>query len=206
MNWTEFVSSLVRSLAWPLAVVVVMLLLRRDLGDLLRRMSHGRLRWPGGEADFVLEVEQLRRDAEAIVSNPDTGAEADDDERSQLLTGLRQDLLQTARSAPVAAIESAWRLVESRLRDLVHEAGALMGVRSSGPPAWAEFLVSNGALGEGAPQVVQALLSLRNRALHDQHVESVEAAAGFVDACLALYADLLAVNSEDIRGRLHGIQ
>lgn len=205
VGWTDFVASLVGSLAWPVAAVVLVALLRRDLSGILRRMSHGRIRWPGGEADFVLEIEKVRRDAEAAssaIASPE--ASSTSQESSEILARLRQDLLSTARVAPVAAVESAWRLLETGLRDVVHDAGALMGVRSSTPGAWAGFLASHGALGEDAPRVVAALNSIRDRALHQQYVDSEDVAVRFVDACLYLYDDLLRVDVDAIRRSGHG--
>ena len=75
MSWREFVASLVDSLAWPVAVVVLVTLLRSQLAALLK--SVGPLRWlrvgpAGAEASGTAPSSRSRAAASAHCRFPKT--------------------------------------------------------------------------------------------------------------------------------------
>lgn len=58
MNWLEFVSNIVRSLAWPLTLLIAVLLLRKPLGELLPSLRKMKLR--DVEFEFIRGLERAQ--------------------------------------------------------------------------------------------------------------------------------------------------
>jgi len=214
-GWQAFVTSLVGSLAWPVAIVTLLLCLRRELAGLIARVTSGSLRLAGLE--LALQAEKAEKKAEPLFADPEPlpdlpldhlGGEA----VSPSAVGLESvdsptssdELLSMARRIPVAAIEQAWSLVETTLRDAVHDAGALMGVRSSGPYAWAHFLTVHDALPVGTADLVEQLHVIRDSAVARQHVEGPDVAITFVNTALRVLKHLRQVDTTVIRRQLHG--
>jgi hypothetical protein len=118
----DFIASLVDSLAWPAVVVIVVLLLRTQLGSLfdgtLRRLKLG----PGG-AEFEWAAIEAKTAVAAVAAAdgrvPATVSE-DTDYAEQRLDALGE----VAEQMPVIAIRQAFDVVESELRGLVDGAGA----------------------------------------------------------------------------------
>lgn len=100
---TEFIASLVDSLAWPSAVVIIVVLLREQLRDLLGpRLS--RLKAGPVEAEWNRAVEEAKRFTlpPGIVGG-ESGARVVD------------DLFELAETAPSAAILEGYKRVEEAL-------------------------------------------------------------------------------------------
>ncbi|QDI82360.1 hypothetical protein E8E01_18990 [Methylorubrum populi] len=65
MDWLQFVSSVIGSLAWPAVVATLIVVLRSHIGSLAHRLT--KLDLPGGtSASFTDLVEKLKNDAENI--------------------------------------------------------------------------------------------------------------------------------------------
>ena len=66
MDWLTFISSMTGALVWPVVIIVLLILLRQQLGSLAARII--KLTLPGGvEASFGKELEESREAAEKIV-------------------------------------------------------------------------------------------------------------------------------------------
>ncbi len=139
----------------------------------------------------------------AEASDGDEDAGDDDDGSVDDLVLTHEQLLSLARGAPVAAIDWAWHLLAATLRDVVHDAGALMGVRSSGPYAWAHFLEAQSALPVGTADLIEQLGATRDAAVGDQHVREAGVATSFVNAATRVMDNLRRVDATAIRSRLH---
>ena len=70
MDWLQFLASIIGSLAWPLALVVIVLILRRQLVDILRRLK--RLKYGEAEAEFGEKLEEVEEDI-AELPTPTSG-------------------------------------------------------------------------------------------------------------------------------------
>lgn len=71
MEWLQFISSIIGSLAWPVAVVIFLFLTRKRLGDLLERLIE--LHLPGGAKAIFKEALAegrviIERSAQAIAT------------------------------------------------------------------------------------------------------------------------------------------
>src|SRR6266702_978293 len=108
MDWLTFVSSLVHSLAWPGAVVGIVLLLRRSLNKLLPELN--RLKYKDLELDFGRQVAQAKAEVEA------SPAPRQLPEARQLQLGPDTEYLSAlAEISPRAAVLEAWLPLEVAL-------------------------------------------------------------------------------------------
>lgn len=65
MDWFQFIASVVGSLAWPSVLIVLLIILRRQIGSLATRLDE--LTLPGGaKAKFVRELDAVRKVSEKI--------------------------------------------------------------------------------------------------------------------------------------------
>jgi hypothetical protein len=105
----QFIAAIVNSLAWPTAVMVAVVLLRKELRDVFRRML--RLQFPGGEATFapLAPYEKVLAVTARDAGSPQDAAEV---RREATEFGALEEL---ADGAPAQAIIDAWGLLEYQL-------------------------------------------------------------------------------------------
>lgn len=148
MSVLEFVASLVRSLAWPAAVVIIAVLLRHQLRALLsgplRRLRAG---------PFEVEWERAVSEVEAELDRP-TPPEPGP---------LSAELRPLALASPEAAITEAFGRVERELRQLL---GNDLAAARSGAPTLARMAVERNLITPDTRQAVESLAVLRNLAVH----------------------------------------
>lgn len=65
MNWLTFIASLIGSLAWPITVIIIILILYRPLVSLFPMVQ--RLRFQGIELDFNRQVHTLAFEARTLL-------------------------------------------------------------------------------------------------------------------------------------------
>jgi hypothetical protein len=109
VTWLQFFAAIVNSLAWPVAVVALAVLLRRELIGMFQRMQS--LEIAGGKATFATlpGYEQMIAVAAQDVGGPDGGAIlAQDMTEFSVVAAL-------AAVAPGQAVIDAWGLLEYQL-------------------------------------------------------------------------------------------
>src|SRR5215218_6571872 len=102
MDGLTFTSQLVAALAWPITLLVSVLLLRKLLAELVPLLR--KLKYSDVELTFGKEVAQLEHTAAAaglLVSSS--------------MTHERETLIRLAQVRPRSAIRGAWEKVESSL-------------------------------------------------------------------------------------------
>jgi hypothetical protein len=108
----DFIAALVSSLAWPLAIVVVVLLLRHQIGNLiplLRRIRYGEF-----EAEFSEDVVEAAEEVEQRVEEtPVEELPAMPEDVKERLQMRIEELRTAAQIDPYLAVMNAWRLVVS---------------------------------------------------------------------------------------------
>ncbi|WGW11856.1 hypothetical protein LWF01_17475 [Saxibacter everestensis] len=165
MSGFEFTASLVGSLAWPLVVLAVATLFRRQLATLLARpfttLKAGPL-----EVVWSQEVAEI----EANLGEPAL-------EETRRLDSARpsEQLAEIARIAPAAAVLQAFAQVEAQLRQLLIDAGLATGRGS------ATQLVRRaheaGLVQVETVKAVEGIAMLRNLAAHGHETGLDEARA-----------------------------
>jgi hypothetical protein len=174
----EFISSLVRSLAWPMAFVAVALVFREQLRGLLS--TAGLRRVKAGP----LEVEWNRQISEAEVELEQSGVP------SPSFGGvISEELGPVANASPDAAVMEAYARIELALRQKLVDAGfAESDLRTGAAAGLARRAADRKLISDETLRAVQGLALLRNMAAHghggDVTVERARDYLALTDAIL----------------------
>ena len=158
----EFVASLVGSLAWPIAVVVLVIVFRPVLSQLA---SGGVRRWKAGPAGVEVEYwdhEKLEV-TEAIRKQVPAGAKI-----PALPAGEStiDDLTEIAQSTPRAAVVEAFIRIESELTQILKGAGLLADARPMGARQLALMALDHDLITAESANAIEGLAVMRNLAVH----------------------------------------
>lgn len=159
MDWLAAVSSWIGSLAWPILVFSLAVLLRKPLSAALENLRH--IEAPGVKADFMSGLADAEEDAEILTEDlpivaqtSSPGAEPSGDWAND----------------PSGVIIRAWQ----RLQDEVVEYANVTGLSREGRSRNVRFLVHAFQLGDllerKATSTILELNDLRNRVAHGAHV------------------------------------
>lgn len=154
MTWMEFIVALIAALAWPAAVISLVLLFRRQVMGML----HATKRLKVGPAG--VELERWDREAavvaESVVADSFARSSERDDEDVVRLMAM-------AATAPEAAVVQSFGLVERRLRALATAAG-VEGVERTPATKLVEDAVRAGAITSASAEGIRGLATLRDLA------------------------------------------
>jgi hypothetical protein len=163
MSGLQFIVEFVKALAWPVAIVVIVVFLRRPIVDILMQLASGLRRLRAGQSDVEFDriAGQAKAELTATVSAIPT-----------LGTGVAPIpvLLRFAARAdddPAAAITQSLGAVEAALRDLLGSSGKLVPVGTGDPTAIARFARDQGLVPESIVRAVDGVVTLRNSAAAD---------------------------------------
>lgn len=154
MSYLDFIAALVHALAWPIAVLLIVLIFRKKITELL---SERMTRFKAGP----LEVEWARQISETQAGLEEAGAPPP--VTSDLMDPDMRDL---AERSPAGAIVNAFAQIELALRRIARswlpeeDADRLGGLRL------ARLLEQQGALPEETVRAVEGLTVLRNLSAH----------------------------------------
>lgn len=178
MDILTFIASLVQALAWPMAAVVLIILLRKPLGSLLPMMR--KLRYKDLEADFGAELMVLERRADdaglllpAETAEPEpagSSAERDEvrkqrDEPSRRGSSVEVPLIQYVERVADKSPEKAMSEASTRLARAVRALYATTG-RGFGTTIEniTHDLLGLGLISDGTAEIILQLESINHRA------------------------------------------
>jgi hypothetical protein len=121
MDILTFLARLIEALSWPLAIVVLVVVLRKEVRGLVATLS--RIKAGPVEAEFGREVAKLQASTEGVDELPPP----------EQLTPEKRMLLELAGINPRSAILEAWIGVEEALRQLAYSQGAVNPLPAYGP-------------------------------------------------------------------------
>lgn len=155
----SLVASLVQSAAWPAAVIALVAMMRKPLGEAL---SHRLRRLKAGpvEAEFDREVVEVREEVRQI---PQLAAA----ELGHVVgepVNLSYELIPLIVASPKAAVVEAFAHVEMRLEELLETAGLAHPQRSG--LALARLAFDHDLINAETFKAIEGLSSLRNLAAH----------------------------------------
>lgn len=164
MDWLTFLSNAVASLAWPTALLVVVFLLRRELGNLVVTLR--RLKWKELEAEFGQELKELEVAANRLPPAEPGQTVSDHTSASDRTAGMTT-VEALASVSPSAALLTSWITVEEAIGRAVRR----LSISADAP--WhlsplrkIELLQEWTDLDQSTLAVLHRLRELRNRAAH----------------------------------------
>jgi hypothetical protein len=180
MSGLQFVVEFVKALAWPVAVVAIVVVLRRPIVDILMQLASGlrRLRAGQGDAEFDRIAGQAKAELTATVSAGGPNA-------APIPVLLR--FAAAADDDPASAVTQSFGAIEAALRDLLGSSGKLVPVGTGDPTAIARFARDQGLVPESVVRAVDGVVALRNSAAADPQRVTKDQAVKFlalVDALL----------------------
>jgi hypothetical protein len=160
MDTLTFVAEMVKALAWPITVIVVLILLRRHILALLPLIR--KLRLKEFEIEFAEKVDELKDEApRALRHMPARPASAAEQAEQQVIR-------QLADISPRAAVVEAWRVVEKTALELLRARKKIELPSDRMPPSdLGKLLHMTGALDSDQLWLFNKLRKLRNRAVHE---------------------------------------
>jgi len=182
MDALTFLSEVIRSVAWPVTVVVLVAFLRKPLIELIPLLR--RLKYKELELEFSQEVSELKAEAESI-------SQECPEEQSRISPSSSR-ILNLVSFSSRASIMEAWLEVES----------AAIAVASSfwnqapseamkNYPKLGEYLFQCEVINEKQLDIFNSLRKLRNKAVHAEELELKEKdARSYVQLALDLAAHI----------------
>ena len=167
MNWLDFFAAIIGSLAWPVACIVLVYLLRKPLTELLIALTRLKnLEFKDLKLSFRDELRELK---EKVVDS--TSAEAIEEENSVSGADLGvhpkiEEAKRLASDFPEPAVAVGWQAVEETLYNAVERLGLQSGQRMFSPSRSIQLLSSEGYLHRENVEILQRMRTLRNAAVH----------------------------------------
>jgi len=156
MDWLTFIAAVVSATAWPIAVLIIFLVIRKPLLELIPLLQ--RLRYGDIEIDFGSEVNDLLQDMRRVLPPVRQPAER---------SPLQDNLLELARISPRAVVLEAWvELERSAIEAARRHKLNLRSKEQRSPILVGNALVEAGLLDENQQEMFYRLRNLRNAAAH----------------------------------------
>jgi hypothetical protein len=164
VDWLTFFASVVGSLAWPGAVVAIVLVLRRSLNKLLPGLN--RLKYKDLELEFGKQLAQAKVEIEAA-------PEVQQLPERQRLDAARDATYFSALAeiSPRAAVLEAWLPFEVALSRVVEKLGLMDRGRPLQMPRLIDALVARGVLTPDEGRAISRLRAIRNEVVHAPAVD-----------------------------------
>jgi len=135
MDWLQWSSSIIGSLAWPVAFVVFCLLFRRPITKLIGKLK--KASFAGGAIETTLDDSEIRMEAVEAAAPPDKWEQAGAKGMAldQLPPSLSPEVqmkhanqrvraIDAIKVDPAEGIEEIWRQVETAVRETARRLGA----------------------------------------------------------------------------------
>lgn len=107
LNIYEFISTIIKSIAWPIVILIIAIMLRRPLTKILSNLN--RLTYNNLEMEFSEKLEEIQTTLETkngIASNNQTNSK-------------ELEIKAVAEVSPAASITMAWSMIEQEIQNTV---------------------------------------------------------------------------------------
>lgn len=176
MSWLEFISSIIKSVAWPIIVLIAVLALRKPVSQLILKLAELKLKTVK-YGEFEATFEDKLEDVESNV-NPEGESVNSSVNDSEDVSFKNTDLafVNIAEEAPHLAVAMAWQELEYAITNILIELGVyeslFVGVRIKRPPTayqGIKYLNNNGYISDNFVKTFNDLHQLRRFAVHNHH-------------------------------------
>jgi hypothetical protein len=171
MGWLEFISTILGDFAWPIVVVVVVLLFRKQLGQFMKDLRSARLGPDGVELErFDRTLEDANRELEEAIkeSRADAPGSKELTEPPEVppARSFLDEIQEIAKISPEAAIMEAAGRIELVLRRALERQGVQVDPRQGSLRMLAKAAVAAGIISSGEGEAIADLAALRNVVAH----------------------------------------
>lgn len=160
MDWLQFISGLVSSIAWPAVALTSLFMFRTELTKIIQRLAHLKYK------DLELDFDKVKQQAEGLhleITQEPAMIE------SPVFTSLEEQIMDAVERAPSAAVLLAW----SGLETAIAAAVARLAISPDSPSYRSpmhniEMLSRNGRLSKKHESLLHEMRILRNKVAHEQ--------------------------------------
>jgi hypothetical protein len=157
MGWTEFIASIVKSIAWPTVVVVVIVLFQRPIKELITSISELKIGKDGVTGKWDRTATEVWEGLQKVSQEPRLT------ERGKL-TFVSPLLAAEDQSQNAATIFTAWVQLEKVLRKKLEKTGKADVEKE--PAALVAEAAKRGVITDIQAKSLRGLYALRNLAAH----------------------------------------
>ncbi|CAI6221680.1 hypothetical protein NRS6160_01180 [Bacillus subtilis] len=173
MSWLEFISSIIKSVAWPIIVLVAVLALRKPVSQLILKLAELKLK-SVRYGEFEATFEDKLEDAESNVNpNGEDDNSLNNDTVSAKDTINDQSFASIAEEKPFLGVILSWQELEHQMIETMTEFGlyesSYSGAEMKRPPTMSQCikdLNKRGYLSKRFIKTFSDLQQLRNIAVH----------------------------------------
>lgn len=166
MNWLDFFAAIVESLAWPVACVVLVSLLRKPLTELLIALTRLKnLEFKDLKLSFSDELRELKNKAAESIASETPKEQASLSPNPDVHPKI-SEAKRLASDFPEPAVAVGWQAVEEALSKAVDRLGLAPETGTLPPTRSIELLNSKGYLHRENVEILQRMRNLRNAAVH----------------------------------------
>lgn len=157
----DFIQSIIASLAWPITMLIAIVILKNQLINVLNRLS--KLKYKETELDFVTELNNAKQVAKSIEKGFDSSKRLNFSINKTLI----EEIEQVASISPQASIPLSWSMVESEITNLINRSSISLDY----PPHNSilknlELLKENNLIEDETFGLINSLRRLRNETIH----------------------------------------
>ena len=164
MDSFQFISSLTNSLAWPTAIVILVIIFRSPLKKLLEGLT--RLRYGDFEIDFGTEMQSIKD--RALIAGMELATETISEQTATRdSVQIIADALKLAEEFPEPAVVLAWTAIECELLEVELRFDIPANRRGHNVPVESiKLLRKHGYIDSDTCEVLDRMRKLRNIAAH----------------------------------------
>ncbi|OGU66552.1 MAG: hypothetical protein A2499_17105 [Stygiobacter sp. RIFOXYC12_FULL_38_8] len=189
----EIIVKLIESLAWPVTVLIIVFIFRKELTKVVSRLSN--LKYKDFEAQFNNDLANIEKKTSQL-SIKSSGSLKISGSAEIVFNSNYDRLLEIAKLSPRAAIMSAWFEVENAIYSLNKETVNQQAPSFKQSQIISE-LVNKNVLAETVIDIFRDLKQLRNQAVHyPEFALTQKEAEKYIDLALKLSSELLRVKNQ----------
>jgi uncharacterized protein YutE (UPF0331/DUF86 family) len=169
----SFTAELINTLAWPLTVLVIIVLLRKPIAGLIPLLQH--IKYKDFELEFGRQIREVRAEANEELPPPKKPEAA--------IAQAPDPLFELSRISPRAAVLEAWKQVETAALDAAQRNDVPLKYRDAASPVRVIRVLENADVVDPAVMAIfHDLRALRNQAAHaPEFALSTEAVLEYVE-------------------------
>ncbi|NTU28470.1 hypothetical protein HPX95_20285 [Bacillus tequilensis] len=182
MSWLEFISSILKSITWPIIVLIAVLALRKPVSQLILKLAELKLKTVKyGDWEFNFAEELKKAESQIEITQVEVGKSENQSHHQDISVFTESEIQdfvfeERAKEAPYLAIYDSWSRLEEELKETMKRIGIppeLTAVDTNEhlikntPKSHIKFLLNHDFLDVGHYESFLDLQRLRNAAVHE---------------------------------------
>lgn len=166
MDWKQFFSSVIENLAWPATLAIIVFIVRRQIGKLMKKL--GKLKYKDLELDFS-KIKQNMPISGDLNNDPVSGVSVAiiNQESKQVFSVIEEQIFDAVDSLPVVSILLAWSYIETALSSAVSRIDSEEDKASISSLKNIKILESYEKLSLQQSHLLHEMRALRNKMAHE---------------------------------------